>query len=315
VSLISKAKRDELVLLHSPCGDLFIAGSLTGLALALPIAVFLLLTFKGPDPYPYIGTATLGIFVLTLSAGIFLPLEHRMITTYRLTSSFPIFPTLSFVVLTVLSFVLHFGNPDYLGFRRLLESFFVLPILITLIIAAVYCYGVRKIFFALLYRRSRLDYVSLFYRDTVSDRLAPAWDTMQRYGGGLSLLLIRFSYDSGPDGGPRSFSEAEDIELLDRTIETVKGRIRGADETGIYSRFILWVTLPHTNEKEGKIPTARLLTELEGTPRLQAYRDKRGLRVSGCYLAQAEESMLEPRDLLEKAVKGLETSGEASLTD
>ena len=304
VTKISRSKRDELVLIHSPGKDLLAAGLVTGIALTALTAAVLLPLYRAPGSLSYLFIALATVFLLSLTAGVFLPLEHRLISSYRITSGFPLFATVSFVVWTAVSFVLYLGDPDFLGFRRLLTVFFVLPLLATFIISLVYAAAGRKIFIQILYRLSRLDFVSLFYQDSISAKLAPLWDTAQRYGGHLSLFFIRLAF--APSWDNRSVDEEDVIEMLDRAVGVLRGRIRGSDEAGIYSREVLWVILPQTSTEEANVPTKRLLDEMRFSPRLEAYRNKRGLRVGGSFITEAAEEMLESQDLVNAAVSGLQ---------
>ncbi len=295
---ISKAKRDELVLLNSSGKDIFLAGFATSLLITIPAAVLLAPSYGGPGSLFFIAAALGMIFALSLAAGFIMPLEHRLIATYRLTSGFPIFSTISFIVWAGVSFVLYLGNPDFLGFRKFLTTFFVLPLLVMFGVSVLYSTIVRKVFITRLYKRSRLDYVTLFYKNTILDKLVPLWESTQRYGGHLSLFLVKLAFAPG--------TEEEEIELLDRATNVCRGKLRGSDEAGIFSRDTLWILFPQTSADESLIPGRRLLEILKTTPQFEAYRNKLGFRVTGSTILEADQTMLEPEDFVAAAARALQ---------
>lgn len=295
---ISKAKRDELVLLNSPRKDVLRAGFLTSLIVTSPLAVLLALSYGGADTLAYLLAFLASIFILSLAAGFIIPQERRLITTYRLSSGIPIFSTTSFIVWAGASFLLYLGNPDFLGFRKFLTTFFVLPLLLILLISILYSVATRRIFLELLYRSSRLDYVTLYYKNTIFDRLLPMWDANQRHGGHLSLLLIQIDFSAS--------SEAAEMELLDKLANICREKLRCSDEAGIFSRDELWILFPQTSAEEAIIPGRRIQDILNNTPSLESSRNVNGFRLRGSYIVESNRSMEEPEDFVAAAVAALE---------
>jgi len=305
VTNISKTKRDELVLLNSRGRDLLLAGFLTSLIVTAPLAMLLAFSYGGPDRLPHLALSLGLIFLLSLLAGIIIPQERRLILTYRLSSGIPIFSTTSFVVWAAAAFALYRGNPDFLGFRASLTTFFVLPLLVILTLSLLYSLAARRVFIALMHRRSRLDYVTLYYKNTILDKLVPLWESARRYGGRLSIFLVKIAFSTG--------TEEEEMEILDKARTLCRGKLRGSDETGIFSRDTLWVIFPQTSAEECGIPGRRILENLKNSPQLEAGRKNSGFRLIGSAILEADKTMLEPEDFVAAAAEALNrSSGSAS---
>lgn len=310
VTTISKSKQNEMVLLNGSPRAFFVSGLLTASIVTAPIAVFLAAAYLNMSSLPFFSAALAVVFLLTMVSGYALRLESRLITANRLTTSLPIFTSTSFVVWAALFFILYVGNPDAMGFRELISAFFAFPLLITFAVAFLYSLAVHRIFFMILPKLVSFDYLERYYRDELNEKLLSAWDSVRRYSGKLSMLLVEFTY-SHASGQEKGWPDLEAIEVMDKLTDLVRKKIRGSDEAGIKSKDKLWVLLYRTSIEDAQIPKNRLFREFETSQDLSVLRDRNKLRVSGFSLVEMTEEMKTPVDLTDKAVRELENSVKA----
>jgi len=304
VTTISLEKQNELVLLNGSPNAFLVSGLITASIVTVPIAVFLAAVYLSVPSLAYYAAAILVVFLLSFIAGYALRLEFRLIAANRITTSLPIFTSASFVVWGALFFILYLGNPDALGFKELLSAFFAFPLLITFAVSFLYSFVVHRVFFRTLSRRVSFDYIERFYREEFNDKLAATWDSVRRYSGKLSLLLVEFSY-SHTANQQKGKPDHEAIEIMDKLSELVRKKIRGSDETGIKSENLIWVLLYRTSVEDAQVPKNRLFKEFEVSPELSVQRERNLLKVARSSLVEMTDDMKEPADLADKAVREL----------
>ncbi len=307
VTTISKEKQNELVLLNGSPKAFLVSGLITASIVTIPIAAFLAAVYLSVPSLPSYAATTLVVFLLTFVAGYALRLESRLIAANRLTTSLPIFTSASFVVWGAVFFILYLGNPDALGFRELIAAFFAFPLLVTFAVAFLYSFVVHRVFFGALSRMVSFDYIERYYRDEFNEKLSATWDSVRRYSGKLSMLLVEFSY-SHAAGQQKGKPDHEAIEIMDKLSELVRKRIRGSDETGIKSQNVIWVLLYRTSVEDAEVPKNRLFKEFETSPDLSALRERNLLKVARSSLVEMTEDMKAPSDLADKAVRELEAA-------
>ena len=301
---ISRTKQNELLLLNGSRNDFLFSGLITAIIVSVPVAVFLAFTYLVPGALISFLITIFVLFFLTLSVGFFLRLEYRLISTSRLTTTLPFFTTTGFVVWAAIFFILYLGNPESLGFRTIIAAFFVFPLLLTFAVAFLYSIIVHRLFFRHLARRVSCDFIALYYQDELQEKLTAAWESVKRYSGRLSLMLISFSYThtSNPQKGAL---DTEAIAYLDKLYDFLRKRIRATDETGIRSQDKLWLILYRTSFEEAQIPKNRLLKDFETSPDLAELRERNGLVVKSFSLVEMTDDMKEPCELAEKAEQEL----------
>ncbi len=240
---------------------------------------------------------TAALTVVAALGGGLLRLELRLQVCYERV------PAVLFLPAVFLAFALGLaavypGAPSYLETRGLAAVSPVMPVVVLTVLTALYGGIYREVFFALLPRFTRSDYIRYISSPQFADQFRIYWDAAVRYGDPVSLMMIR--------SVPRSPDTSSDLESAARELERgIRSHLRRSDRCGRYARDTVWVVFARTNAALAEIPVRRILESIRRNDDLQQHLEECNA-LTRCGVASYQRRMESPQDLADAAISALE---------
>ncbi len=292
MAILKREEIERLMLTHTSSAELFGRALLAGVALT---AIYAVISAVGYFPEGAGSRYLLSLLVfLSLWAfgGIILRSEYAFISPTDTFTTFraPLLSTLTFIVVIATSIFLYQSNPEVFWLEPMIEVSFVLPVITLVVGSFLFALGFRKLYLAMLFRNTDLDFYELTYAKELEKKLEMLWEYCRRYNEPLYLGLIRVH-----TGGNVRFKQRQHI--LEHVYQVLDNAVRKADTMGQRDSRTVWLVLSRTRPEEAHIPVRRLLSELERDPTYQQLQNDYDVHVDVA-LTGALDQMKSPDDLI-----------------
>lgn len=189
-SQVSATDRNGVILLATRNANIFVVGLI---AAAIPAALVLLLLLVGyadADSMPGIILSVVVFYVVGSLSGLILKAEFAAARRSGFTLRFPILYSVVFLAVLLVAFLLTPTTADFLGLRTMLSASLIVPVLFLFVVALLYTFVLRTLFFTFLGGRSSVDLSALINGPEFAEKLDYAWDGAVRYSDPLTTAMF-----------------------------------------------------------------------------------------------------------------------------